>query len=102
MLRGVEVDERANAIGAATATHAAEPVVAALGEADLDGGQLPNDHPQWVRDAVAISRAARDLVARLKPIAMRVLTFWDHGMRCIAIGGRRVGIDASGSYRIES
>lgn len=102
MLRGVETDELASAIGAATAMHAAGPVVAALGEADLDGGQLPNDHPQWVRDAVAISRAARDLVARLKPIVIRVLTIWDHGVRCIAVGGRRVGVDASGSYRMES
>lgn len=101
MLR-VEAEELSGALGAASASRACEPVVAALGEADLDAGQLPNDHPQWVRDAVAISRAARDLVARLKPIVISVLTIWDHGMRCIAVGGRRVGVDASGSYRIES
>jgi hypothetical protein len=102
VLRRVESDELSSALGATTATRASEPVVAALAEADLDAGQLPNDHPHWVRDAVAISRAARDLVARLKPIVVRVLTIWDHGVRCIAIGGRRVGVDASGSYRIES
>lgn len=102
MLRGIEAEDVSSAIGAANAARASEPVVAALGEADLDGGQLPNDHPQWVRDAVAISRAAKQLVARLKPIVVRVLTFWDHGVRCIAVGGRRVGVDASGSYRIES
>lgn len=101
MLRGVEAEDLSNALGAATATRASAPVVAALGEADLDSNQLPNDHPQWVRDAVAISRAARDLVARLRPVVIRVLTFWDHGVRCIAVAGRRVGIDASGSYKIE-
>ncbi|HEY1977540.1 MAG TPA: hypothetical protein VGG89_13375 [Candidatus Baltobacteraceae bacterium] len=102
MLRSVEADERASALGAATVTRASEPAVTALAEANLDDNQLPNDHPRWVRDAVAISRAARDLVARLRPIVIGVLTIWDHGVRCIAIGGRRVGVDASGSYRIES
>jgi len=102
VLRSVEADERAGALGAATVPRASEPVVAALGQADLDADQLPDDHPRWVRDAVAVSRAARELVARLKPIVIRVLTIWDHGVRCIAVGGRRVGVDASGSYRIES
>jgi hypothetical protein len=102
VLRSVESDDLTSAVGTATATRAAEPVVAALGEADLDGGQLPNDHPQWVRDAVAISRAARGLVLRLKPIVIRILTIWDHRVRSIAVGGRRVGVDASGSYRLES
>lgn len=100
MLRSIEADELSNAIGTPV-LRASEPVVAALGEAGLDAGQLPNDHPQWVRDAVAVSRAARHLVARLRPIFIRVLTFWDHGVRCIAVAGRRVGVDASGSYRIE-
>jgi hypothetical protein len=102
VLRSVDAEEVSTSIGAAVAARASEPVVAALGEADLDAGQLPNDHPQWVRDAVAVSRVARDLLARLQPIVIRVLTFWDHGVRCIAVGGRRVGVDASGSYRVES
>lgn len=101
VLRSVEADERAGALGAAHVPRASEPVVAALDEADLDPNHLPNDHPRWVRDAVAISRAARDLVARLKPVVIRVLTIWDHGVRCIGVAGRRVGVDASGSYRIE-
>lgn len=101
MLRRVEIEDLSGSLGGATAARAAEPVVAALAEADLDAGELPNDHPAWVRDAVAVSRAARDLVARLKPVVIRVLTMWDHGVRCIAIGGRRIGVDASGSYRIE-
>jgi hypothetical protein len=102
VLRGIEGDELSSAVGGATATRASDPVIPALAEADLDAGHLPNDHPQWVRDAIAVSRAARDLVARLKPVVIRVLTFWDHGVRCIAVGGRRVGVDASGSYRIET
>ena len=102
MLRRVEAEEPSSAIGATVAARASEPVVPALAEADVDAGQLPNDHPPWVRDAVAISRAARDLVARLTPIVVRVLTIWDHAVRCIAVAGHRVGIDASGSYRIES
>jgi NADPH-dependent glutamate synthase beta subunit-like oxidoreductase len=102
VLRRVEAEELTNSLGAVSPARSSEPVVAALAETDLDAGQLPHDHPQWVRDAVAVSRAARDLVARLRPIVVRVMTFWDHGMRCIVVGGRRVGVDASGSYRIES
>jgi hypothetical protein len=101
VLRRIEGEELAGGVNAAYDVRAAEPVVARVGEADLDAGQLPHDHPQWVRDAVAISRAARALVGRLRPIVLKVLTFWDHGIRTIAIGGRRIGVDASGSYRIE-
>jgi hypothetical protein len=101
VLRRIEAEELGCALPPAAGMRPSEPVVTAVAEADLDAGQLPHDHPHWVRDAVAVSRAARDLVARLRPIVVKVLTFWDHGVRCIAVGGRRVGVDASGSYRIE-
>jgi hypothetical protein len=31
-----------------------------------------------------------------------VLSFWDHRVRSIAVGERRVRIDASGSYAIDT
>ncbi|MGH7708307.1 MAG: hypothetical protein ACREM8_14150 [Vulcanimicrobiaceae bacterium] len=72
---------------------------------DVDGElghRLPTDHPAWSQDAIAISRRARALFAKLKPVAVRVLTFWDHHVRSIAIGsGRRLSVDASGSYRLD-
>lgn len=101
MLPRVETEDLLSGLPSAFGTRAAEPIVPVVADADDDGGHLPNDHPHWVRDAVAISRAARELVARLRPIVVRALTIWDHAVRCIAIGGRRVGVDASGSYRIE-
>jgi hypothetical protein len=101
MLRRIEADESAAALNSATAALAAQPIVPPVSESDADAGHLPQDHPQWVRDAVAISRAAREIVARLRPVFIAVMTMWDHRFRCIAIGGRRISVDVSGSYRME-
>jgi len=61
---------------------------------------LPNDHPAWQRDVLSISSRARALMAAIRPVAVRVLTFWDHHMRDIMIGTRHFGIDPSGCYRL--
>ena len=71
---------------------------------DLDGeprDRLPSDHPAWMRDAISLSRRARDVVGRIKPLAIRVLSMWDHRVRSITVGGRRLSIDLSGSYRLD-
>jgi hypothetical protein len=99
MLRQVEIDE--NAIGLSPGRLQPDPAVAAAGETGTQAGGLPQDHPRWVSDAVAISRAARELATRLRPVVITVCSFWDHRFRCIAIAGRRIGIDGSGSYRLE-
>jgi hypothetical protein len=79
---------------------AADPLAAVAADERADVPALPRDLPAWARDAVAISARARDLVARLKPVVIRVLTFWDHRARTAVIGGRRMSIDPSGSYRV--
>jgi hypothetical protein len=61
---------------------------------------LPGGHPIWQRDALAVSSRVRALLATLRPIAVRVLTFWDHAVRTIRIGGRTVEVDPSGCYRL--
>jgi hypothetical protein len=61
---------------------------------------LPRDHPAWQRDVLSVSARARELIARLRPVTVRVLTFWDHVLRGILVGGRRVEVDPSGSYRL--
>ena len=45
--------------------------------------------------------ARAELIARLRPVVVKILTFWDHRVRSAWIGGSRVCIDPSGSYRIE-
>jgi hypothetical protein len=65
------------------------------------GNALPNDHPHWMKDTVSISQRARALIAKLKPIALRVITVWDHRVRSAVIGGRTLNVDASGSYRFD-
>ena len=61
---------------------------------------LPRDHPAWQRDVLAVSTRVRAILAGLQPVVVRVLTFWDHAVRSIQLGGRRVEIDPSGCYRL--
>jgi hypothetical protein len=65
------------------------------------GNNLPGDHPAWARDVVSLSARFRGMLARIKPVAVRVLTFWDHHVRSIMVGGRRLSVDASGCYRMD-
>jgi hypothetical protein len=85
-----------------------EPLVLdALGgvaRADVDAPDLapslPNDHPSWQRDVVSISTRARAVIAALRPVVIRVRSFWDHRVSEIRIGSLTLGVDASGSYRL--
>ena len=77
------------------------PILPLIPEEEIETPPLPREHPKWVRDAVAISQRARTLISRLRPVMVRVLTFWDHQFRGATIGGRRLQVDTSGSYRLE-
>ncbi len=61
---------------------------------------LPGDHPAWQRDVLSISSRARVLVAALRPLALKVLSFWDHRVREVVFGARTLSIDPCGSYRL--
>lgn len=61
---------------------------------------LPRDHPAWQRDILSVSARARAVVAALRPVVVRVLAFWDHVVRAVAIGRRQLEIDPSGCYRL--
>jgi hypothetical protein len=77
------------------------PLAAALApDADVAAAALPRDHPAWQRDVLAVSARVRAIVAQLRPVAVRVLSFWDHAVRSVAIGSRRLEVDASGCYRM--
>ena len=76
-------------------------VSARIPDDELETPPLPQEHPRWVKDAAAISQRARRLLEKLRPIAIAVMTFWDHGMRTLRFGDRTLSIDASGSYRFE-
>ncbi len=73
--------------------------------ADIDAAPgltiLPGDHPAWQRDVLSISARARALISTLRPLALRVFSFWDHHLRDISLGGRRLRIDPCGSYRFD-
>lgn len=62
---------------------------------------LPPDHPAWQRDVVSISARARAVLAALRPVVVRIVTFWDHAVRSAGLGGgRTVEVDPSGCYRL--
>lgn len=72
-----------------------------LPDCETETPLLPRDHPAWMRDAIAISARAREWLAKLRPVLVRVLTFWDHAIRSINVSGRMLTVDASGSYRLD-
>ncbi len=103
MLRRLDGEEgRAPAAQPQAAAIAPEQMVAAVGESEAENSLLPRDHPKWARDAVTLSQRAREILAHLRPVVVKILTFWDHRVRSAWIGGSRVCIDPSGSYRVES
>lgn len=92
----------ANASLNTTPALALPPPLAIALDADVEiGNQLPADHPPWSKDTLSLSARARALLARLRPVVIRVLNFWDHRVRSIFVGGRKLSVDASGSYRLE-
>ncbi len=85
-----------------TAALAAQAVPPLAFDLDLEtGSRLPPDHPPWPRDVVSISQRARALLARVKPAFITVIAAWQHRVRTLAIGGRRVAVDATGCYRVD-
>lgn len=102
MLRRIEAEEQTAALAGELGATRSEAIVPAVAQAELDPTPLPPDHPRWVRDAIAVSQRAREIVSRLKPVVIRVLCFWDHHLRSIRIGDHRITVDTSGSYRVDS
>jgi hypothetical protein len=77
--------------------------VAAAQVPDIDAelhATLPRDHPASQRDVLSVSARARAVVAALRPVVVRALTFWDHAIRAITVGTRRIEVDPSGCYRL--
>jgi len=101
MLRRLELDEANPTLSVQIGAAASEAIAPVVPDGELETPLSPHDRPRWVRDAVAVSQRARELIARLRPAAVRVLSFWDHRMRAVVIGECCVRIDASGCYRID-
>ena len=111
-----EVGTNANGVGANATLAVGTNAAAGLGTAaaagvpepyfpvaldELETPPLPRDHPQWVKDAFAISQRARRILAKVQPLVVRALTFWDHRVRSVLVAGRNVNVDPSGSYKID-
>jgi hypothetical protein len=94
-----------DATGTGPALDAAQLTVPALPARNPDAASeipssLPRDHPAWQRDVLAVSARVRAVIACLRPVAVHVLTFWDHARRTAIIRGRRLDVDPSGCYRL--
>jgi hypothetical protein len=98
--------KQATAPGRAAETAALPAVSAASGTVHLTGTDaeplslLPRDHPAWQRDVLAVSSRVRAILAGMRPVTVRALSFWDHVVRGISIGARYVEVDPSGCYRL--
>ena len=101
MLRRIEAEEGAGVAKSAAPPIPGDPIVAPVADVELESSSLPHGHPHWVRDAIALSQRARELLERLRPVAIRVLSLWDHRVRSTVVGDRRICVDSSGSYRAE-
>jgi hypothetical protein len=99
VLRRIELDETPAALSARLEAGRSEAIVPAVAEAELETALLPQDHPRWVKDAVAVSQRGRELIAKLRPVIVHVLSFWDHRVRSIMVGNRCLQVDPSGCYR---
>jgi hypothetical protein len=102
MLRRIESEESAATLSLQAGANRSEAIVPAVPDAELETALLPREHPRWVRDAVAVSQRAREVIAKLKPVVIRILSFWDHRLRSIVVGDRRVHVDPAGCYRVDT
>jgi hypothetical protein len=100
LLRRIDLDETQPVLAPGVEARRSEAIVPAVAEVELETALLPHDHPRWVKDAVAVSQRAREVIAALRPVVIGVLTFWDHRIRSIFVGNHCVCVDASGCYRI--
>lgn len=94
---GPALDANAHALAALPLAVAAAHVTDV--DPDLHAA-LPRDHPAWQRDVLSVSARARAVIAALRPVVVRALTFWDHVVRAVSVGARRIEVDPSGCYRL--
>ncbi len=101
----VEPQTDVQAAAADLATNVAPAFAPPIAAVDPDDGwgngpSLPTDHPAWMRDSLSVSSRARALFARIVPVVVRVIAFWEHRVRSITVAGGTLSVDASGSYRL--
>jgi len=99
----VDLDAQIGAPVPAAPTEAALEAQAIAFDPDdrYSGPALPSDHPRWMRDTLSISQRARALLTKIKPVAVAVISYWEHRIKRIVIGGQSLCVDQSGSYRLE-
>lgn len=100
MLRRIDGETRQPSLLEALGLGQAQAIVPAVADVELETAPLPHDHPKWVKDALLLSHRAKELIARIPPVVVRILTFWDHRVRSVAVEDRALEIDSSGSYRV--
>jgi hypothetical protein len=101
MLRRIDLEETSASLPLQVGASRSEAIVPVVAEAELETALQPHDQPRWVKDAVAVSQRAREIIASLRPAAVRVLCYWDHRFRSTVVAGRCVQVDPSGCYRTE-
>ncbi len=63
---------------------------------------LPRDYPRQPGDTIALSTQAREIEAGpAKYPPAQPVSAGDHSTRSAPIGARQIGVDASGSYKLD-
>jgi|GEM_PF-5800096 hypothetical protein len=76
-----------------------------LALADLAGERqerLPRDHPRGPGDGITLSTQAREIQAGPGSTSpAQPMNFSDHASQSATVGARQIGVDASGSYKLD-
>jgi hypothetical protein len=75
-----------------------------LALADLAGERqehLPPDHPRQPGDTISLSAQAGKSQSGESLPPEQPMSFWDHDAKSAPAGARQIGVDASGSYKLD-
>lgn len=63
--------------------------------------RLPADHPRQPGDSIALSTQALRGESGASTPPGQPMSFWDHDTKNAPVGARQIGLDASGSYKLD-
>ena len=100
MLRRIELEQTPPALSARLEAGRSEAVVPAVAQADLETALRRTTIRAGLRTRLPCRSGRGSLSHKLRPVIVRVLSFWDHRIRSIMVGNRCVQVDPSGCYRV--
>ncbi|MGA3037263.1 MAG: hypothetical protein ABSE64_07225 [Vulcanimicrobiaceae bacterium] len=63
--------------------------------------RLPRDYPRQPGDTISLSTQAGKSQSGASLPPEQPMSFWDHDTKSAPVGDRNIGLDASGSYKLD-